>query len=93
MEQSFVVDMVQRLVWLMLLLSAPILVVSTVVGLAISILQAVTQIQESTITFVPKILAAMLVLVLSSPWMLGTLVDYSNELFTGLVEVARMGKG
>ena len=76
----------------MILLSAPILVVSTVVGLAISILQAVTQIQESTITFVPKILAAMLVLVISSPWMLGTLVDYSNELFTSLVEVARMGK-
>lgn len=92
MEQNFVVDMIQRLVWLMLLLSAPILVVSTVVGLAISILQAVTQIQESTITFVPKILAAMLVLVISAPWMLGTLVDYSNDLFTSLVEVARMGK-
>lgn len=92
MEQNFVVDMIQRLVWLMLLLSAPILVVSTAVGLAISILQAVTQIQESTISFVPKILAAMLVLVISSPWMLGTLVDYTDQMFNSLIEVARMGK-
>ena len=58
MDQVFVIDTIQRMVWFIILLSAPILVVSMVVGLGISMLQAVTQIQESTLTFVPKILAA-----------------------------------
>lgn len=90
MEQAFVVDTIQRVVWMMLLLSAPILLISTLVGLGISIFQAVTQIQESTITFVPKILAAMAVLVLTSPWLIGTLVDYSENLFTDLTTIAQM---
>lgn len=90
MDQATVIDLIQRVVWMMFLLSAPILVVSMVVGLGISILQAVTQIQESTITFVPKILAALLVLVLTSPWLIGTMVDYCDALFRDLERVAQL---
>ncbi|MGE0199856.1 MAG: flagellar biosynthesis protein FliQ [Candidatus Melainabacteria bacterium] len=89
MDQAYVIDMIQRMVWLMLLLSAPILVVSLVVGMAISMLQAVTQIQESTITFVPKIVISMLVLVVMSPWLIGQMVEYTSQLFMELTVVAQ----
>ena len=90
MEQLYVVDMIQRLVWLVLLLTMPMLVVTLVVGVIISIFQAVTQIQESTLTFVPKIIVALMVLVFLSPWMIGTMVDYTTELFGELTKVAQM---
>lgn len=90
MEQLYVVDMIQRLVWLVLLLTMPMLAVTLVVGVIISVFQAVTQIQESTLTFVPKIIVALLVLVTLSPWMIGTMVDYTTQLFGELVKVARM---
>jgi flagellar biosynthesis protein FliQ len=61
---------------LLLMVSAPILVVVLVVGLVISILQAATQIHESTLSFVPKLVAAVAVLAFAGPWMLTTLVEY-----------------
>jgi len=61
---------------LLLMVSAPILVVVLVVGLLVSIFQAITQIHEATLAFVPKLIAAMLVFALAGPWMLSTLVDY-----------------
>ena len=90
MEQLYVVDMIQRLVWLILLLTMPMLVVTLVVGVIISIFQAVTQIQESTLTFVPKIIVALLVIVLVSPWMIGTMVDYTTQLFGEMHKIAHM---
>lgn len=90
MEQTYVIDMIQRLVWLTLLLSAPMLVLTLLVGVAISILQAVTQIQESTLTFVPKILVALLVLVVTAPWMIGLMVDYTGDLFKEMQQIAKM---
>jgi flagellar biosynthetic protein FliQ len=90
MEQLYVVDMIQRLVWLILLLTMPMLVVTLLVGVIISIFQAVTQIQESTLTFVPKIIVALMVIVFLSPWMIGTMVDYTTELFGELTKVAQM---
>ncbi len=82
-------DLLQQTVWLILLLSAPILVTSMVVGIGISIFQAVTQIQESTLTFVPKILASLLVFVFASPWLVETMVNYSVQLFDALLQFAR----
>jgi len=90
MEQPYVIDMIQRLVWLILMLTLPILVTTLVVGVVISIFQAVTQIQESTLTFVPKIIIALLVIVLLPPWMIGMMVDYTGQLFGELVKIARM---
>ncbi len=88
MDQVFVIDTIQKMVWFIILLSAPILVVSMVVGLGISMLQAVTQIQESTLTFVPKILAALLVLVVSSPWYIGLMADYTTDMLKQLETIA-----
>ena len=61
-----------------------ILIISLVVGLIISIFQATTQIQEQTLTFVPKLIAIILVLVLGGPWMLNKLVMLTNELFQSI---------
>lgn len=88
MDEKAFIDLLQGAVWLVILLSAPLLVVNMVVGLAISIFQAVTQIQESTLTFVPKILASLLVLVLVGPWMTQLMVDYSNQIFEQLTATA-----
>lgn len=86
-------DALQNAVWLIILLSAPLLMINLVVGVAISIVQAVTQIQESTLTFVPKVLATFLVLVLVAPWMTQMIVDYSTRIFDQLVEMAEQKPG
>ena len=70
MTQIEFLTIIQKMLMLVLQLVAPVLLVSVVVGLAISIFQSVTQIQESTLTFVPKIFAALLTLMLLMPWML-----------------------
>ncbi len=86
MTEKVLLDLMQHTLWLMLLLGAPVLVVSLVVGVLISILQAVTQIQESTLTFVPKILASMVVIILTGPWMLQMMVDYTQQTLNSLIQ-------
>jgi flagellar biosynthetic protein FliQ len=71
------------------LLCAPVLGVALVVGVAISILQAATQVQEMTLTYVPKMLAVALVLGLLGPWMLHQMVSYSSHLLEMLPQYAR----
>lgn len=61
---------------MMLMVSAPVLGVVLVVGLLVSLFQAVTQINEATLSFVPKLIAAVAVFAMAGPWMLGVLVDY-----------------
>jgi flagellar biosynthetic protein FliQ len=65
-------------------ISAPILLVALVVGLVISIFQAVTQVNESTLSYVPKIAAIAAVLIIAGPWMLQTLLDYATRIFSSL---------
>ena len=67
-----------------LLISAPVLLVGLVVGLVISIFQAVTQVHEMTLAFVPKILAVMLALLFAAPWMIDQLVTFTHNLFTNI---------
>ena len=69
---------------LMLLISAPALIVGLVVGVAISLFQAVTQIQEMTLVFVPKIVAVMVVLVAALPWMINIMVTYTHNLIANI---------
>ncbi len=76
MNSQLVLAMGQDAMWMMLMIAAPVLGVVLVVGLIVSLFQAVTQINEATLAFVPKLLAAMAVFALAGPWMLGTLVDY-----------------
>ena len=81
MNEEFVVNLVREAFYTMMLISSPVLVVSLVIGLLISIVQAATSIQEVTITFVPKIVAIALVLVLTLPWMMEVLMTFTISLF------------
>ncbi|NCN71337.1 MAG: flagellar biosynthesis protein FliQ [Betaproteobacteria bacterium] len=76
MNSQMVLTMGQEALWMLLMISAPVLGVVLVVGLLVSLFQAVTQINEATLAFVPKLLAAVAVFALAGPWMLATLVDY-----------------
>lgn len=67
-----------------LLIAAPVLLVTLIVGLAISIFQAATQINEMTLSFVPKLLAAFTTLVVAGPWMLTKLTDYITRLYEAI---------
>ena len=80
MTPQFVLTLGQEALTLLLMVAAPVLGVVLVVGLVISIFQAITQIHEATLSFVPKLIAAMLVLALAGPWMLTTLVDYIRRM-------------
>jgi flagellar biosynthetic protein FliQ len=81
MEVGSALDLVQHTLVLALLISAPMLLIGMVVGVAVSLFQAVTQIQEQTLTFVPKIAAMVVAAVLLLPWILQKLLDYSAALF------------
>jgi flagellar biosynthetic protein FliQ len=84
MSHSLVVDLARNAVMLALLVAGPMLVVALLVGLTVSVLQAVTQIQEQTIAFVPKLVAVGAVFLLALPWILQLLVKYTTELFRSL---------
>lgn len=73
--------------WLILMLSLPPLLASLIVGLVISFLQALTQVQEQTLTFVPKIIATILVLIISAAWMLSTLREFAGRVFEAMLRV------
>lgn len=81
MEDSVVIQIVQTILILVIELSAPVLVVGIVVGLLISIFQSVTQIQESTLTFVPKLFCGILTFIILLPWMINVFRSTANELF------------
>lgn len=75
------VTILQHTLLLVLQIASPVLIVSVVVGLTISIFQSVTQIQEATLTFVPKIIAGIATIILLTPWMLQVFKNKINELF------------
>jgi flagellar biosynthesis protein FliQ len=79
-----VMEIASRAMWLTLQVSLPILGVSLVVGLLVSIFQAVTQLQEATLSFIPKILAVVMVVVLAGPWMLNSLLSFTTQLFESI---------
>ena len=87
MSEIAFLDLMKDTIMLILLLSAPVLLVALVVGLLISLLQAVTQIQEATLTFVPKILACLLTLVVVSPWMLSIYIDHTQRMLRSLAVI------
>ncbi len=84
MNQSQIMEIGAKAMWVTLELSLPILGVSLVVGLLVSIFQAVTQLQEPTLTFIPKILAVVVVIVFAGPWMMNTMLDFTVDLWTGI---------
>ncbi len=84
MDQGMVIDLAQRALMVVIYVSAPMLGLSLIVGLAISIFQATTQIQEQTLTFIPKILAVLGSILLFGSWMLRVLIDYTQELYMNI---------
>lgn len=81
MTVDVVVDIAKATLWNIIITSAPVLLVSLVVGLLISIFQTATSIQEQTLTFVPKVLAIFLSLMLLGEWMLNNMTDFMVELW------------
>ena len=84
MTPEFVVNLAGEAIKITLLLSAPLLGVGLVIGLLIAILQATTQIQEMTLTFVPKIVLVLLTLLAAMPWMLSKLTSFTSNLIISI---------
>jgi len=88
MSDGVVVSLAQDALMTAMLVSAPILIVSLVIGLIISVFQAMTQINEVTLTFVPKILGVFAIAAVMGPWMVGTMVSYTTRLYATLPLIA-----
>lgn len=84
MSPDLSIQLFAQLMWKAVAISAPLLLTVLGVGLLVSVFQVVTQIQEMSLTFIPKLLAAVLVLVVAGPWMLGQLVSYSAALIRAI---------
>lgn len=84
MTVESVSEITSNALFLIIKVSLPVLLVSVVIGLIISIFQTVTSIQEQTLTFVPKIICVFLVLVLAGPWMMSSMVEFTVNLWTNM---------
>ncbi len=84
MTPEFIVGFGKEAIGITLLLAAPMLGLGLIVGLMVSIFQAVTQIQEMTLTFIPKILAVMFALVLFFPWMMRLMIDFTSNILINI---------
>ena len=84
MTPEFVMNMGYEAMKMALLLAAPMLLVALVTGLVISLFQAATQINEATLSFIPKLLAVFATAVIAGPWMLGLVLDYMHSLFSSI---------
>jgi flagellar biosynthetic protein FliQ len=87
MTISQITDIMQAAMVVALKLSAPILIISILVGLVISIIQAATQIHEQTLTFVPKLAAIAVILIVLGPWMMETMNDFVKYIFEMIVKL------
>ena len=88
MDQEFALYLLSRSVNTAILLSGPILVVGLVVGLFVSVFQAATQINEMTLTFIPKMLAVLGTPILALPWFINLMISYTQEIFGLIVAVS-----
>ncbi|QUH20823.1 flagellar biosynthesis protein FliQ [Alkaliphilus sp. B6464] len=84
MNEAMIIELGQQTMFTILILSAPMLVIGLIVGLAVSIFQATTQIQEATLAFIPKIIAVLGSLVVFGPWLLSIIINFTLKLYTNL---------
>jgi flagellar biosynthetic protein FliQ len=84
MNQDVVINVSMQAMQLAFMVAMPLLLVALVVGLVVSVFQAVTQIQEQTLSFIPKIVAMGITLVVLGPWMLNQVVAYTHELYSSV---------
>jgi flagellar biosynthetic protein FliQ len=86
-DESAVLDIGNGALYLIMYLSAPLLLSALIVGAVVSVLQAATQIQEQTLSFIPKLIAMVAALVLMGPWMVQLWVSYTQNLFMNIPEI------
>lgn len=84
MQQEFVLNLGQRMLEVTTMLAAPLLIPALVVGLLIGMFQAATQINEMTLSFIPKLMVVVVALVVAGPWMLTTLISFTRELYENI---------
>jgi flagellar biosynthetic protein FliQ len=89
MTPEFTVDLLKNLMYQAVVLAAPVLLVALAIGLAVSLFQAVTSIQEQTLAFVPKALGVLGLLVLLLPWMLRTLIDFTTVVIERIPDMVK----
>lgn len=88
MSPEAAIDLARQALWTTIVLVGPILLVDAIAGILTAVLQAVTSIQEQTLSFLPKVAASILVLVLLGPWMLRYMVDFTQTLILNLARYA-----
>jgi flagellar biosynthetic protein FliQ len=84
MTPESVITLGEQAIEMALMIAAPMLLMALLIGLVVSIFQAATQINEMTLTFIPKLLGIFLAIILSGPWMVNTMVDYIHRLFSNI---------
>ena len=89
MNELIIVDLAREALRTAIYVAGPALIVSMIVGLSISVFQVVTSLQDQTVAFVPKVLAVMLVVVISFPWMMRLMVQFTTRMFTDFNVVVR----
>ena len=85
MTNEMVISVAERAIWIIIITSGPLLLIALVMGLAVSIFQATTSIQEQTLSFVPKILAVFVGIVFFGPWMLSQILSYTEDILENLI--------
>ncbi len=89
MDKGFAIYILQSSIFQLLIMAAPLLIIGMVVGLIVSIFQATTSIQEQTLTFVPKIAAILIALIVFGPWIVNQMVDFAQNLLSYIPEMVR----
>ena len=84
MNSTAVINLMSEALQLTLLVSAPLLLTALIVGLVVSVFQAATQINEMTLSFIPKLVGVFVAIVICGPWILQLLIDYTQRLFSGI---------
>ena len=84
MTEKFVLDIAWNTIMITMKVAAPALLATLVIGLLVSIFQAATQINEATLSFIPKLVGVFVTLVVAGPWMLSVMLDYMRQVFTGI---------
>ena len=84
MEQTIIVTQISRAIILIIVMSLPIILTAMIIGFSVSILQAITQVQEQTLSFVPKSLCVYGLIIILSPWMLNTMIGFVQNLIQAI---------
>ncbi|HWK22275.1 MAG TPA: flagellar biosynthesis protein FliQ [Ureibacillus sp.] len=84
MTQEMVIEIAEQAIWVVLIVSGPLLLIALIVGLLVSIFQATTSIQEQTLAFVPKIVAVLVAIIFFGPWMISQMTSYVTDILDNL---------